>query len=68
MDDATLFELLRNYDPNQDIEYTNRDHIGGNYGIYLANLVYQKSKKFKDFREWLMKARLSALEREALEK
>ena len=61
MDNVTLFRQLKDYDSEEDI----RDE-GGNYGIYLANLSFYKSKKFGDFREWLMMARLSTLEEEAL--
>ena len=66
MDYAELLRWIREYNSDEDIEDTSRNHAGGNDGIYLANLIFLKSSGLEDSKKWSMMARLSALEEEAL--
>ncbi len=60
MDNASLFRLYQEYDPEKD--------LSGNWRVYLVNEILRRCGGHENFARWLMLARLSTLEKEALER
>ena len=51
-----LFIKYKNYDPDRDIE-----ERGGNYGIYLADLIMQRCGGIENLDLWLLKQRIQSM-------
>jgi hypothetical protein len=60
MDDAELFKMYREYDPDRD--------LSGKWRDYLNKEILKRCGGLENFDGWLMRAKLSALEKEASEK
>lgn len=61
MNNEEIFTQAKEYNPDKDIEET-----GGNYGIYLANLISRRSLDCSDFGRGELMEHLSNLEIESL--
>ena len=68
MDDKELLRLIREYNPDKDIENTDQKrYTAGDYGHFLADLILLRFSDCSDLKKAIMRAHLSGLEYESLQ-